>query len=49
MVLLGGVGVFTLAEWLTGRGLVSEALASLLVAWFWIVSLHLVGRGLRKE
>lgn len=49
MVVLGGIGVLILGAWLSDQGLIGEVLDSLLLAWFWIVCLHLVGRGLRKR
>jgi hypothetical protein len=49
MVPFVGAPVFFLANWLVDRGLPGRALAALLVAWFWLLLLHLVGRALRKR
>lgn len=49
MILLGGGPVFFLANWLGDQGPLGRALGALLVAWFWLLLLHLVGRALRKR
>ena len=49
VMLLGGGPVLFLGNWLVEQGLVGEALDALLVAWFWLLLLHLVGRVLRKR
>jgi hypothetical protein len=44
LVVLGGFGVLLLGNWLRPQGWIGRGLDALLVAWFWLVELHLVGR-----
>ncbi len=49
MIPFVGAPVFFLGNWLGDQGLPGRALDALLVAWFWLLLLHLVGRALRKR
>jgi len=48
-MLVGGALVYFLGDWIRGQGLLGRCLDALLVAWFWLLLLHLVGRAIRKR